>query len=61
MESQDRRWLAARFPGIFPASRLPGTPLGNLGKLTGELAQREGAIAGFDLSPCVDDHLLRTK
>ena len=51
MESQDRRRLAARFPGAFPAIRLPGTTLGNLGEFTGKSPQSEGAIAGFEIFP----------
>ena len=49
MESQDRRRLSTRFAHIFPASRLPGSPLGNLGDFAGKSVKREGAIAGFDL------------
>ena len=49
MESQGRRRLATRFPEIFLASRIQGGPLGDLGGFTGKSAQREGAIAGFDL------------
>ena len=51
MESQDHRRIAARLPGIIPASRLPGGPIGNLGEFTGKLAHREGEIAGFELFP----------
>ena len=58
MESQGRRRLAARFPGVFPAIRLPGSPLGNLGGFTRKSAHREGKTAGFE-TPCAADKLLR--
>ena len=61
MESQDRRRLAARFPGVLPARSLPASPLGNLGKFTGKLAHRDGEIAGFELSPCAAEQVLRPK
>ena len=42
MESDNIRRLAARFPGIFPASRLPGGSLGDLEQFPGKLAHRAG-------------------
>ena len=51
MESDNRRLLSSRFPGIPPASRLLGSSIGNLGQFPGKLAPREGEIAGFELPP----------
>ena len=60
-------WNHKTAGGWQPASRRSSRlavsrgPLGNLGKYAGKLAHREGAIAGFDLPPCVADQLLRPK
>ena len=61
IESQDRRRLAARFPGIFPASRLPGSQLGNLGGLPGNwpAARAKSPVSIFP--PRAADQIIRPK
>ena len=58
MELTNRRRPAARFPGIFPASRPPGIPLGDLGKFAGKSAPRAGKITGFELIRYAADQIL---